>query len=464
MHLALALALVLVPNLDDDDRDGSVDWLQPGAVDRDDDVVLLEGLPPGTVLQVTGDAWAIRVRSAGEHVAGGDLPPWPVPADAAPLVLDVGAFGVRAELRFTDRAGRLVLAREVVGAPLVLPHPLMPVATVQVARLDPALDEADNTSFIRALSRHSPVPVEVRDTWSEGGRWLQDEYELGVAVGDWSRLEVVLRHWAWGAEGYVPWQDLLLGPGRAVVGAEWPREVDSDGFGNLEVTPPLDGFPLGRILYGVGADGPPGSGFLDLLEAQGAQAPTPIDTSWLCVGHVDELLSFVPDPTAPRGFRALVPDVTAGAELVPSLDEETAALNKRIAEVHLIALRAELEAIGIHAEEIIGLPVLYGTRPAWWDGECGAVPLWPNPVNLLAAHDGERAVAFVADPSFRLPGVSVREDPVARRVAALLPRSLQVVWVDTWESYHRYGGEVHCATNVRRVWRPPPADVPEPVE
>lgn len=485
MQFALALALVLTPNLDDDDRDGLEDWYQPGFVDRDDDIIALKGLPAGTWLEVTGDAWAVRVRSGGEMVAGGDLPPWAVPSEVGPTWLDVGAFGVQAELRFTDPEGRVVLVRQVQGAPLILPHPLLPVVSVQVAKLDVAWDDGDNSALRRSLARWSPAPVEVWQTWSEGGRWLQDEYELAGAAGPWSRMEVVLRHWAWSAEGFVPWQDLLVGPGRAVVGADWRWETDADGFGNLEVTPPLPGYPQGRILYGVGMDGPPGSGILALLEAQGVQAPAPIDTSWLCVGHVDEIVSFVPDPTAPRGFRALVPDVKAGVALLLGLDPTTeiagapsrpavagapmeshrslemlradisaAALNVRIAEVHLPRLREQLRAIGIEPAEMIGLPVLYSDRASWQDEECGAIPVWPNPVNLLAVHDGERSVAFVPDPFFRPEGTPVDQDPVARSVAALLPPSLQAVWVDTWSAYHQHGGEVHCATNVRRAWGP----------
>ena len=483
MHALLAAVLLITPNLDDDDRDGRPDFDAPTA-SHDDDVVFLEGLPAGTELRVIGDVAAVRVRAAGAIVAGGDALPWRVDPALEPLELDMGAFGAHAELRFTDSTGMLVLSQRIASAPLVLPHPLLPVTSVHVVALTPELDGAENAAFVRALRTWSPAPVLVRSTDSVRGRWLQDEYELGYATGHWSSIEVVLAHGPTRIGGQDRWTDLTLGPGRAVLGADWPWESNGDGYGNIEVTPPLPGHPDGRILVGRASDGMPGEPLLSLLGEQRAQALTPIDTGWLCVGHVDEVVGFVPDATAPRGFRALVPDVVAGWTLLEALDPSTTLplhgarardgqirpratvadilgdtelrrLNLGIATTHLPALRAELVAAGIRQDEMLGLPLLYDDWADGSDAACGASPLWPNPVNLLAVHDADRSVAFLADPRVRAGGAKVAEDPVAQAVARELPASLRLVWLDSWGAYHVHGGDVHCATNVRRT--PPPA-------
>src|SRR5438093_5934593 len=85
-----------------------------------------------------------------------------------------------------------------------------------------------------------------------------------------------------------------------------------DSTGNLEATPPVSNkagkkFPFGRIYFGgVGR----GTQEIDpetreFLQKQIVQAPISIDTSWLTVGHVDEILSFVPAGGS-KGFKMLI--------------------------------------------------------------------------------------------------------------------------------------------------------------
>src|SRR5262249_39634015 len=81
-----------------------------------------------------------------------------------------------------------------------------------------------------------------------------------------------------------------------------------DSFGNLECSPPVPNYPFGRIVYG---DTPAAADqmnphVVDFLREQKVQKPFSIDTSWLEVGHVDEVISFIPMPTAPRGFRIAI--------------------------------------------------------------------------------------------------------------------------------------------------------------
>lgn len=73
-----------------------------------------------------------------------------------------------------------------------------------------------------------------------------------------------------------------------------------DSTGNLECTPPCTSaagkrYPLGRIYYGPGtATERFDANVATILRAQMVQEPFTIDTSWLRVGHVDEVVSFVP--------------------------------------------------------------------------------------------------------------------------------------------------------------------------
>ena len=79
-------------------------------------------------------------------------------------------------------------------------------------------------------------------------------------------------------------------------------------------------YPFGRIYYGKWAGGGIHQQMADFLESQKVQDPFDVDTSWLCVGHVDEFTSFVPDINSEKGFKMLIADVDAAWELLNGLD------------------------------------------------------------------------------------------------------------------------------------------------
>src|SRR6185503_2116952 len=67
--------------------------------------------------------------------------------------------------------------------------------------------------------------------------------------------------------------------------------------GNLQLGPPTREAPYGRIFIGNdehGREGLVDTELLNFLDKQLVQPVTQIDTSWLAVAHVDEILSFVP--------------------------------------------------------------------------------------------------------------------------------------------------------------------------
>lgn len=73
--------------------------------------------------------------------------------------------------------------------------------------------------------------------------------------------------------------------------------------GNIESTPPVAGAPLGKILLGNRTDPASGAEFVDpdvlrFLARQRKQPIVELDTTWLEVGHVDEILAVVPHTRA----------------------------------------------------------------------------------------------------------------------------------------------------------------------
>ena len=92
---------------------------------------------------------------------------------------------------------------------------------------------------------------------------------------------------------------------------------DSLNFGgNLECSPPLPSATMGKIVIGTtGASGGKADpDLLNYLTGQGAQPLVPVDTSWLKVGHVDEMMGFVPHSSA--GFATVRASSALGSALL----------------------------------------------------------------------------------------------------------------------------------------------------
>jgi len=90
--------------------------------------------------------------------------------------------------------------------------------------------------------------------------------------------------------------------------------------GNIESTPAVAGAPLGKILLGSvrrsGASEFVDPDLLRVLVHQRKQPIVEIDTSWLEVGHVDEVVAVVPSSRASGGFALLHASSLAAIELL----------------------------------------------------------------------------------------------------------------------------------------------------
>lgn len=454
-HAAGPEPFVGVPNLDDDDVDGRPDRDQACAARGDNDLRPLTFASPPALLSLH-DGRAVRICHDGKPVlgVGASASTWRPPPNTERIWVEFTELNAAGDLRVDG--GHVALR----AAPILLPSALQPAWRVWLTV--PGL--ADRADLAMAGQLHAVLGTRLSFVGDSPDQWVQDHVELASASGGGSDLSVALLH-----RDATPLRELLRGePDLAELpGLRWHQ------FGDLEATPPvLPTHPAGLILTSADRRDPKRERLVAFFERQGAQPVLRLDTSWLSVGHVDEVVSFVPDRSAPHGFRALVPDPRAGLALIarapphhriPRFDETPTAgrlasdrslreFNEALADGPLQRIREALETgLGLAPEEVLGLPMLY--RPDWDGDEALAAALIPNPVNLLLVDDDDGApVAFLPDPWFRRASQPPTDDPFARAWLRALDPLVRVVLVDDWQSYHDLGGELHCAT---AAWRQP---------
>jgi protein-arginine deiminase len=157
---------------------------------------------------------------------------------------------------------------------------------------------------------HTPFKIEGKDA----PPFTQDSMKIGHSYGsDGAAHQAVLRSPA------SRWNEVFVS-GRLenmpVFEVCEPVEKNNamDG-GNLDVTPPTKTYPLGRIYYSpvAGSKFKVDRALADFLAAQRVQPPFPLDSSWLHVGHVDEMVSFLPTE---NGLVACVPSPRIALELL----------------------------------------------------------------------------------------------------------------------------------------------------
>ncbi|XP_057641001.1 protein-arginine deiminase type-2 isoform X1 [Chionomys nivalis] len=311
---------------------------------------------------------------------------------------------------------------------------------------------------------------------NRGDRWIQDEIEFGYIEAPHKGFPVVLDSPRDGNLKDFPIKQ-LLGPDFGYVTREplFEKVTSLDSFGNLEVSPPVTvngkAYPLGRIL--IGSSFPLSGGrrmtkvVRDFLQAQQVQAPVELYSDWLTVGHVDEFMTFVPIPGT-KGFRLLMASTSACYQLFREKQKEghgeavmfkglggmsgkRITINKILSNESLSQenqyfqrcldwnrdiLKKEL---ALTERDIIDLPALFKM-----DEDRQARAFFPNMVNMI-----------VLDKELGIPkpfGPQVEEECcLETHVRSLLePLGLACTFIDDISAYHKFLGEVHCGTNVRR--------------
>lgn len=211
----------------------------------------------------------------------------------------------------------LLSCSKVEEAPFIVVPPTAPVEQAYAC---------DATGWASQLTRlqiqgFNILPIKDVTLGASEPHWTTDEWIFGVRKN---------RPWAL----QMPGRDLLAtwaevefsGKGiptvRIGVKREGP-EARFDQGGNLMASPPIPGrWPQGRIIVGRNM----AQAIKDFFRAQRAQTGSrgeliEIDTSWLKVGHVDELVAFLPGP-AGKPFRIALPDPLGGLKLLSHVPVE----------------------------------------------------------------------------------------------------------------------------------------------
>ncbi|MEG4067184.1 protein-arginine deiminase family protein [Microcoleus sp. Pol11C2] len=244
-----------------------------------------------------------------------------------------------------------------------------------------------------------------------------------------------------------------------------PRSLDpvsqwSDGYGNLQVTPPIPGHPMGRVYYGNSGNASFNPEVLDFIQAQRIQGPpVDIDTSWLLTRQVDEIINFIPTQTPGRYVMAIA-SPEAGVKLLEELEGRgygdvrinrglstqttvSAALKNRALIQHNLYLQQQklnpiIEKLKreflLGDDQIIQVPVMFGYSGYAW---------WPNMVNSVPVN-GKLLVSNPRGPM--IDGVDYTQERLRQ---LLLPAGVSVSFLDD-RYYQELKGNVQSATNTVR--------------
>lgn len=334
----------------------------------------------------------------------------------------------------------------------------------------------NNEKFIHSLKELTPkIGVELKiigaDHYDAWNIWLQDVMEVGYSRTPSRVLHVVLnanrgksldampkKEILGPDHGWFKWDEFKPGTGAGRGGDSW-----LDWYGNLEVTPPLPGKPFGRILYGYNKNTGRSLNpqIVKMLEAQVVQTPLiKIHTGWLLIKHVDEIFNFIPAKEG-KGFKILVPDVTITYRMLEQWQAEgkgeltlfrdfmeNVTVSSLIKNQSLREFNTHLQVNEIEAniktikqetrvpdDHIIRIPALFEKTHEY------AAAMMPNMVNA-AYMNGHILMADPKGPVF------AGEDLIQKYVWQLLSKEdVMVHFIDDLP-YHKWGGNVHCATNV----------------
>ena len=472
-----------IANIDDDDGNGTQDW-DDSLVDEENDLASFiipqdyyDDLSKKESLRLRQNSDGFRIYLDGKLKTNSqdDL-----------FTLDDGDTLIEIEMKTSNTSGTFTLERvkdgevvdstdiELFSAPMLINHHLQPFEQIYAMN-------GDNAGFIsgfEAALGDNFTSYTLRDyDWDV---WLQDEVEFGNLYSPDSRMDIVIDSIRDRGLDPLP-EEQWEGPDMPVLTWGSAQANSQDSFGNLEASPPVTvngvEYPLGRIYYGVFHYGSTDYTMVDELadefSRQVVQEPFLLDIGFLCVGHVDEFITFIPDASSAKGFKLLITDVNEGYEFFESLDQNMSlpkygvkgystvgdimadnalrGLNEDIQLDYLDPAWETLQAeLGLTEDDVIRVPMLFEEAP-----QCGGgtATLLPGSVNMVVATgaDGASADLILPDPYFRTSTSDQSSDPFIEMFNSLLPEGNTPHWVDDWDSYHMMLGEVHCGSNTLRT-------------
>lgn len=369
------------------------------------------------------------------------------------------------------------------AAPWLMNHNLRPFDTVYFSEFSPTFVETMTSAVEGAGLSAQVIASNYTDGW--GDIWFEDWFQTG-----WTAMPgangvhgmIVFNPRPWGRDpnpDHLPvafLRNRMLGPDRAVaVLFNEAKELGTgntyDSHGNHEALPPYADAPAGRLLLGSGIK----QSTRDFYAAQQMQPPIYLDTSWLIVGHMDEVYAAVRAAT-PRGFKMIqnTPSLckslfekwqTDGHGDAPifegKVDFDSKQWKTTVAEVlgdaTLMAWNQEAQAAidqmhdallaeaGLSDEDFVEVPVFYEEI----DG--GKIAYLPDTANIRVLGAGQTTV-FAQTFGPMIAGEDVfSKDLLARltdstRKLGSDGKGLSVQFADSWD-YHVLMGDVHCASN-----------------
>jgi protein-arginine deiminase len=362
-------------------------------------------------------------------------------------------------------------------APYVIPSALEPVDELLIVS---QAVTADSVRSVRAFAARTGLKLVAHQVDEMCDQWMQDTIEPGLfafptAEGS-SQARACLSGLRKGSGPSAAMLDDQVGTwlrrqGVVTVAPGIPRKQSNwnDWYGNVEATPPHTDrqgrrFPYGRMIIGKYHAVTTHPGVLKFLEAQGVQwPPIIVDTSWLVIGHIDEVVNFVPAKTK-AGFKVLLPSPKAAREMLQALlakglkeqpvfaateDEMTlGALRMKISQTSenfaideaVTRLREQLKMeLNLEDSDFVRVPALFQ----------GGLAVIPNPINSVVVN-GHLLVPKPLGP--RLNEKDEFEQAISDSLAGC---DVRVVFIDSWNAYHLSGGEIHCGTNTFRRLRDP---------
>ncbi|MGL5082438.1 MAG: protein-arginine deiminase family protein [Microcoleaceae cyanobacterium] len=374
-----------------------------------------------------------------------------------------GQWDGLATLKVIARRGNQDLATAALQlgvAPWMMSPQTAPVSELHIS------DRGSNQAVMTQVQTETEsVGVKTKVT-SGGTAWMQETAEMGYVqfpgLGQ-------LKHYPVALEGQPEkpgksYAKSLLGRDQGWFELGQARQLDPlnqalDSYSNLGVTPALPGYPMGRIYYGK-ADGETlNPEVVDFLKAQNVQGPpVEIDTSWLLMRHVDEIIRFVPSQTgetlmlvvSPEDGVGLLAELASrgygGSELNRGLSTQTTiqvALNNRLLIQHNLNLQQEQidplvkklkREFRLNDDQVIRVPMLFGyTGYAWW----------PNLVNAVYVN---RKLLSSNPRGPLIDGLDYTQEEFKRRLAIA---GLEITFLDD-DYYQELKGNIQTGTNAIR--------------
>jgi protein-arginine deiminase len=402
----------------------------------------------------------------------------------------------------STREERLTLQ---VAPVMLLPHTQPPVLNM-VVHYPKNPYEGPNTKYVEDFEANCKTAQVKSLVIPNPDRWIEDEMQWGLTETPRLQLPVVLHLSRRRAnEGLGPLGisvSKLLQPG---IGYFPLYRLAQDGHalyfgGNIEISPPTAKYPFGRVYYGNQLS-PAHDGnfkgfqrrqmnkeYVDFFHRQKLQDPVELWTDWLSVGHIDEVVTFLPGPNetfvmalaSPKLALTLLdlenlegrPDRERGfhekyqhyrLRSIDDLKDE-----RKLSRVHFLGMGVErynnlihsmifgvdfdgrpapaafpssiknklMKALDLTEKDVVEVPVLYGNQAGHFGYSVDAIS--PGMVNLSSMGK------YCMIPQ---PFVEVFQTHFEKTLQRL---GLTPLWIDDWSYYHIQLGEVHCGSNTLR--------------